>query len=77
MTFKIKYKINLEGILEKSNIVHVKNGCIFSINALNKLIEKDFPNSQNYKECEINWNNYKNKLVLIYKYLSHLLMLLR
>lgn len=59
---KEKYVKNLE----KASILHVKNGCLFSINALNKLIDtlnqdSDTPNS----EYVINWNDYKDQLMLI------------
>lgn len=67
VTFKIREKIVLTGIFEKSNIVHVKNGCIFSINALNRLIEIKAPTVSNFKEYQIDWNNYKDKLILLSK----------
>lgn len=59
---KEKYVKNLE----KASILHVKNGCLFSINALNKLIDtlnqdSETPNS----EYVIDWNNYKDQLMLI------------
>lgn len=59
---KEKYVKNLE----KASILHVKNGCLFSINALNKLIDtlnqdSETPNS----EYVIDWNNYQDQLMLI------------
>lgn len=59
---KEKYVKNLE----KASILHVKNGCLFSINALNKLIDtlnqdSCTPNS----EYAIDWNDYKDQLMLI------------
>lgn len=65
VTFKTKDK----GLIKKiknSTILHVKNSCLFSINALNKLItsinnDNKIPNS----EFEINWNDYKNKLIIL------------
>lgn len=59
---KEKYVKNIQ----KTSILHVKNGCLFSINALNKLINKlngdvDKPNS----EFSINWDEYKDKLMLV------------
>jgi hypothetical protein len=46
--------------------MHVKNGCLFSINALNKLIEKEnegssLPNN----EFLLDWDKYKDKLIII------------
>lgn len=59
---KEKYVKNLE----RASILHVKNGCLFSINALNKLIDtlnqdSETPNS----EYAIDWGNYKDQLMLI------------
>ena len=52
--------------LENATVMHVKNGCLFSINALNKLIERDnegsdLPNN----EFVVDWDKYKNKLIII------------
>lgn len=46
--------------------MHVKNGCLFSINALNKLIssekgDNDIPN----KEVVVDLEKYKNKLIIL------------
>jgi hypothetical protein len=47
--------------------MHVKNNCIFSINALNRLIELENLNIDEtpYNEIEINWDEYKDKLIII------------
>lgn len=47
--------------------MHVKNNCIFSINALNRLIELENLNidEKPYNEIEINWDEYKDKLIII------------
>jgi hypothetical protein len=47
--------------------MHVKNGCIFSINALNKLIEikYDITKEIPYAEIEIDWDGYKDKLIIL------------
>lgn len=59
---KEKYVKNLE----KASILHVKNGCLFSINALNKLIDTLNQNSETpNSEYVIDWNNYKDQLMLI------------
>jgi hypothetical protein len=46
--------------------MHVKNGCLFSINALNKLIEND-KNSNDVPNNEfvVDWDKYKDKLIII------------
>ena len=65
VTFKSKDKNAIKNI-NNSTILHVKNSCLFSINALNKLIEtinnnKDIDN-KNYK---MNWDEYKDKLIIL------------
>ena len=65
VTFKVNEKIDLRGILSSSIIVHVKNHCIFSINALNRLIEKEAGNVENNKDYEINWNKYGDKMLIV------------
>lgn len=63
------YKFTDRSILTKvsnSTILHVKNGCLFSINALNELIKKDNKKSDKLnKEVIINWELYKNKLIIL------------
>lgn len=64
VTFKTSDKDAFIGKLANATVMHVKNGCIFSINALNKLIdtlnEGDTPNN----EFVIDWNTYKDKLII-------------
>lgn len=51
--------------LSNATVMHVKNGCLFSINALNKLIEKE--NSDSNKpnnEYLVDWEKYKDKLII-------------
>ena len=45
--------------------MHVKNGCLFSINALNALIDKEKKDESDNKEYQLNWDDYKNKLLVI------------
>ena len=52
-------EIYLKNILN-STVMHVKNKCIFSINALNRLIEVE-----NYKDGKIDWDKYKYKLIIL------------
>ena len=66
VTFKAYDKDKYIGRIRSSTVMHVKNGCIFSINALNRLIDEEskdhsIPNS----EYEIDWNKYKNKLIIL------------
>ena len=65
VTFKTYDKERFIKNLSNATVMHVKNGCLFSINALNKLIEKensdfDKPN----KEYLIDWDKYKDKLII-------------
>lgn len=65
VTFKAMDKDKYIGKIQNATVMHVKNGCLFSINALNVLIskikDKDIPNN----EYVINWNDYKDKLIIL------------
>ncbi len=67
VTFKTFDKNKFIKYLKGSTIMHVKNNCIFSINALNKLIEQENFNVEEkpYNEIEINWDEYKDKLIIL------------
>ena len=48
--------------------IHKRGNCLYTINALNKIIERDFnlqPGNINYKNYAIDWDNYQDKMVLI------------
>lgn len=69
ITFKLikDKRIDLKFHFVNATIVNIKSGCIFSINGLNRLIESksgcDIGNIS-YDKYEINWIEYKNKLIL-------------
>jgi hypothetical protein len=67
VTFKTFDKDKFIKNLKGSTIMHVKNNCIFSINALNRLIELENLNTDEkpYNEIEINWDEYKDKLIIL------------
>lgn len=67
VTFKTFYKDKFINKLSSSTILHVKNGCLFSINALNKLIETENINEETKpnNEVEIDWDFYKDKLIIL------------
>jgi len=67
VTFKTYDKDKFINKLSGSTILHVKNGCLFSINALNRLIEMehDITDEKPYNEIEIDWDFYKDKLIII------------
>lgn len=66
VTFKSYSNKGLINKLYNSTVLHVKNGCLFSINALNELIKEENGDTiQNYKEYLIDWSKFKNKLMIM------------
>lgn len=64
-TFSTTNKDAYLGKLEGSSVMHVKNKCIFSINALNKLIDSVNVEGIPANEFMIRWDDYKNKLIIV------------
>ena len=65
VTFKTYDKEKFIKNLNNATVMHVKNGCLFSINALNKLIEKENSDSDKpNNEYLIDWDKYKDKLII-------------
>jgi len=65
VTFKTYDKDRYIKNLSNATVMHVKNGCLFSINALNKLIEKENKNSDKpNNEYVVDWDKYKDKLII-------------
>lgn len=65
VTFKTFDKEKFIKNLGNATVMHVKNGCLFSINALNKLIEQDKDNDKPNNEYMVDWDKYKDKLIII------------
>lgn len=66
VTFKSYSNKGLINKLYNSTVLHVKNGCLFSINALNELIKEENGDTiQNHKEYLIDWSKFKNKLMIM------------
>lgn len=66
VTFKTFDKDKFIKNLPNATVMHVKNGCLFSINALNRLIERENSDSEKpNNEFIIDWEKYKNKLIII------------
>ena len=66
VTFKAYDKDKYVKSLKNFAVLHVKNGCLFSINALNKLIDSekgDVEESNN--EYLVDWEKYKDKLIIL------------
>ena len=65
VTFKAFDRNEHIGKIENATVMHVKNGSLFSINALNKLIdrEKDDDEKPN-NEFVLDWSKYRDKLII-------------
>tara|TARA_R110000796_G_scaffold40062_6_gene99412 strand:+ start:10168 stop:10569 length:402 start_codon:yes stop_codon:yes gene_type:complete len=73
-------RVDIKKHFRNAVIVHKKKRTFYTINALNKLIEQDFPIAQgniNYKNCKIDWNNYQNKIILVNKGILNLIPIKR
>jgi hypothetical protein len=72
ITFKLVIKegkrLNLKELFPSAISIHKKGNAIYTINALNKLIEKNYNGdigNIDYKSVKINWEEYQNKMILI------------
>jgi len=72
LTFKFKIKegekINFKDLFPSAIIIHKKGDALYTINALNKLIDSISTNdigNVDYKSININWTEYQNKFILI------------
>lgn len=60
-------KVNLKELFPSAVTIHKKGNALYTINALNKLIEQvngDSIGNLDYKSFKINWEDYQNKLIL-------------
>ena len=74
VTFKLVLiggkRIDLKSAFPNAIPIHKKGNAIYTINALNKLIERDNNlevGNIEYKQYKIDWSNYQNKLILLNK----------
>ena len=61
-------KIDIRNEFRKTIQVHKKSNTFFTINALNKLIEKEnnlTPGNIDYKSHEVDWTKYSDKIILL------------
>lgn len=72
LTFKITIpddkSLNFKELFPSAVIIHKKGNALYTINALNKLIEEKTETSIgniNYKEIKINWEEYQDKFILL------------
>lgn len=65
LTFKASNN-TIKEFFDHFTIIHVKNGCLFSINALNKLIE-NYKSDSNISNSDymIEWEDMRGKLLLL------------
>jgi hypothetical protein len=72
ITFKITVPngetLNFKDLFPNAVILHKKGNALYTINALNKLIDEKFPESKgntNYKDVKIDWSEYQDKMITI------------
>jgi len=60
-------KVNFKALFPSAILIHKKGNAIYTINALNKLIESIYDGNIgniDYKKVRIDWDQYQNKLIL-------------
>lgn len=64
---EVDRRIDIKNELPKTIQIHKKGDTIFTINALNKLIEVEsgLAGNVNHKEYQIDWSKFKNKIILL------------
>lgn len=72
MTFKIVIpegqRMNLKDLFPSAVPIHKKGNALYTINALNRLIDETYGTQQgniDYKTIKINWDEYQNKIILL------------
>lgn len=71
LTYKLSLdpdkRVDIRKELPKTIQVHKKNNTIFTINALNRLIENEsgLQGNVNHKEFQVDWEKYDNKIILL------------
>lgn len=60
-------RLNLKDLFPSAIPIHKKGNALYTINALNKLIEssnKDLVGNIDYKSIKVKWEDYQDKLIL-------------
>lgn len=72
LTFRLNLpegkRLNLKDLFPNAIIIHKKGNALYTINALNSLIDSEFPESEgniDYKSVKIDWSKYQDKFILI------------
>ena len=63
-------KVDLKSIFPSTIIVHKKGECFYTINALNRLIEREHnleEGNVDHKNYQIEWDKFQNKMILTNK----------
>lgn len=72
ITFKLVIpegqRMNLKDLFPSAVPIHKKGNALYTINALNKLIDEThdtLEGNTDYKSIKINWDEYQNKIILL------------
>jgi hypothetical protein len=68
LTINTEQPLNLKNLFPNAVIIHKKGDSLYTINALNLLIQEKYPESIgniDNKQIKIDWSEYQNKFILI------------
>jgi hypothetical protein len=72
ITFKITVpngeRLNFKDLFPNAVIIHKKGNSLYTINALNKLIDEKYPESKgntDHKNVKIDWPEYQDKMITL------------
>jgi hypothetical protein len=68
LTINTEQPLNLKNLFPNAVIIHKKGDALYTINALNLLIQEKYPESVgniDNKQIKIDWSEYQNKFILI------------
>jgi hypothetical protein len=67
LSLDIEKRIDIKKELPKTIQIHKKGSTIFTINALNKLIEIEsgLQGNVNHKDFQVDWSKHENKIILL------------
>lgn len=68
LTINTEQPLNLKNLFPNAVIIHKNGDALYTINALNLLIEEKYPESVgniDNKHIKIDWSEYQNKFILI------------
>ena len=68
LTINTEQPLNLKNLFPNAVIIHKNGNALYTINALNLLIQEKYPESVgniDNKQIKIDWSEYQNKFILI------------